>query len=60
MIEPTDKRTIIKRMAPPNKYDQHPFGTECIVVVNDAIKDRYVQNSKDESEPNWQLILEKE
>lgn len=60
MIEPTDKRTIIKRMAPPNQFDQHPYGTECIVVVNSVIKDRYIQTSKNEAEPNWQLLLEKE
>lgn len=59
-METTDKKVILKRMAPPNRYDQHPYGTECIVVVNNAIKDRYVQNSKDEAEPNWQLLLDKD
>lgn len=41
---------LLSRQSPPNQYDTFPFGTECYVKEEDRT---YIQNSKDESKPNW-------
>lgn len=43
----------IIRLSKPNKFDQYPQGTECIV---DNEKSLYLQTSSDEENPNWELI----
>lgn len=48
----------IKRNSIPNKYDQLPKGTICI-IENNNVKLLYIQISRDESNPNWCLYNEK-
>ena len=49
---------MIRYTAAPTKYDLAPYGTSCIVHLNDDGTDRmiYVQTSKDEHNPNWMPI----
>lgn len=46
----------IARFSPPGKYDQHPKGTQCIVMLNpESPCYTYTQISKNEENPVWSL-----
>jgi hypothetical protein len=47
---------IIYRYAPPNRYDQAPFGTLCKVAVEPNKQLLYIQNSNDAENPKWEII----
>lgn len=54
-MEKEKKPETIVRYSPPNKYDEAPFLTRCIVL--DKEKNRvYVQMSKNTQEPRWELM----
>lgn len=46
----------IIRHSAPGKLDQAPFGTECLVVIDNHTWDVYVQYSNDEEIPNWEYM----
>lgn len=46
----------ISRFAPPNNMDHQPYGTRCIVSINDDYYDLYLQLSNEESEPVWEAM----
>jgi hypothetical protein len=47
---------LIRYTAAPTKYDLAPYGTRCILHLNDDGSDRrvYVQISDEESNPQWE------
>lgn len=47
-----DKPIKIEREAEPNKFDQFPYLSECFSKQLNKI---YIQCSKDENNPDWQL-----
>jgi hypothetical protein len=48
---------VITRRSAPNKYDQAPYGTRCVVVDDEkTILEHYKQISKDEENPMWEKI----
>lgn len=46
----------ISRFAPPNSMDEQPYGTRCIVSVDDLYYDLYLQLSNEESQPKWEAM----
>lgn len=47
----------IYRYGAPCKYDQHPYGTEIVVIPSTLSKEAifYKQMSDDQDNPNWQI-----
>jgi hypothetical protein len=45
------------RYGPPSRYDQHPYGTEIVVLPSTLTKEAvfYKQMSNDQDNPNWQI-----
>lgn len=47
-----DKPVNIKREGAPSKYDQFPYLSTCFSIQENKT---YVQCSKDENNPDWQI-----
>lgn len=45
---------VLTRTSEPTKQDVAPFGSMCI-VINGFVKTTYVQLSKDENDPRWEM-----
>lgn len=52
----------IYRYGPPTRYDQHPYGTELVVLPSTLTSHPifYKQLSNDQNNPNWQIQEHKE
>lgn len=46
---------VIRRYGPPNKDDQWPKGTVCIVENMNFPREVWIQKSKDSENPLWEL-----
>lgn len=45
----------VQKYCPPTKFDTLPYGTLWSVMDEDKVIGRYIQLSKEESSPNWQI-----
>lgn len=45
----------IERFGEPNKFDQYPYGTECIVKEESGYR-TFKQMSQDEENPRWEQV----
>lgn len=50
------KQKTIVRYGEPSKWDQEPYGTICEVQSSLGKRERYMQMSKDETLPRWELV----
>jgi len=55
MIE-NELPTRLVRHSAPNKFDQAPLGTECVVMKENGKIDLYIQKSSDENNPEWMFM----
>ena len=46
---------LLIRYGKPSKLDQAPLGTKCKVIGEGPVQ-LYIQNAKNESEPDWVLL----
>lgn len=53
---PVMKSNQVHKYHDPTKYDPMPYGTIWHVIGEEKIVGRYIQLSKDESLPNWQIL----